>query len=372
MSADVRELQQMLALTAGDADVDRGAIFGKISDLFLGEQDTKPTDREKALMGDILQRLLKDVEMQMRKTLSEKLSLRADAPKDLVLALANDEIPVAQPILEHSPVLEDDELVEIIKQRTYEHQLAVAMRRGIGTKVTEALVETKNEDVVKTMLENPDTQISQTTIEYLVEQSERVDAYQNPLLRHPELGQDLAKKMYRWVGDALQKEIVEKYQIDAKELSEALQTTVEDVLRNSSEDENLDRVTQLVDQIEKSGRLTTQNLMKVIQEGEIPLFLVMFGRLSGLSSRQVRRIILGSEGDVFVLACRAVGVTRDEFTQLFKLCRAARPSKQDMQVSEMTYLLKYFDQLKPESAKAALYTWQNSVEAKSEKLRKGS
>ena len=37
-------------------------------------------------------------------------------------------------------------------------------------------------------------------MEYLVEQSKRVDTYQNPLLKRPDLEPDLAKRMYLWVS----------------------------------------------------------------------------------------------------------------------------------------------------------------------------
>ena len=54
------------------------------------------------------------------------------SPRDLVSALANDQIEVAHPILTQSTVLQDMELVEIIEHRTFGHQLAIAMRKMVS------------------------------------------------------------------------------------------------------------------------------------------------------------------------------------------------------------------------------------------------
>ena len=161
--------------------------------------------------------------MSVRRTLAERLAMLPSAPRDLIVELANDQIEVAHPILMGSNVLHDTDLIEIIHQRTLEHQLAIAMRKNINELVTDALVESGNEDVIKVMLENPSARISRATMEYLVEQSKRVDTYQNPLLKRPDLEPQLAKRMYLWVSAALRTHIVTKFNIDVSALDETIE-----------------------------------------------------------------------------------------------------------------------------------------------------
>ena len=53
------------------------------------------------------------------------------APEGLLEMLARDDISVAGPILQHSPLLEDTTLIEIVQLRTREHQLCIAMRTSL-------------------------------------------------------------------------------------------------------------------------------------------------------------------------------------------------------------------------------------------------
>ena len=100
----------------------RATLFENISDLFIST-DGRLSDRERALMRDILAKLIGEIELKVRRSLAESLTEADDAPADLVNLLANDEIAVARPILMQSSVLRDAELIEIIRQRTHEHRM---------------------------------------------------------------------------------------------------------------------------------------------------------------------------------------------------------------------------------------------------------
>lgn len=189
------ELDLLLQMARDKTSSGRQALMSAVSDLFFNEHSVL-SDRERALMSDILRQIIHDVEMSVRRELADRLVTSGKAPHDLVMALANDDIEVAHPILLASDILHDTDLVEIIQHRTMQHQLTISMRKNLSENVTDALVETGNHDVIETMLKNTDAKVSKTTMEYLVEQAKRVDTYQNPLLRRPDLDPDLAKRMY--------------------------------------------------------------------------------------------------------------------------------------------------------------------------------
>ena len=99
-------LDELYVLARDKSSEGRQTLFENMRDLFL-EGGTSVSDREKALMGEILRRLVHDVEVKLRKSLAEKLSKRDDTPHDLIVELANDEFEVAHPILIESNVLQD-------------------------------------------------------------------------------------------------------------------------------------------------------------------------------------------------------------------------------------------------------------------------
>ncbi len=182
---------ELFALARNKSVEGRRALFSTVCDIFLGESLTL-SDRERALMGEILRQLVRDVELTMRKAIAERLSRKPDAPHALIIELANDQIDVAHPILKDSDVLRDVDLIEVIRHRTMEHQLAVAMRKTLSAGVSAALVETGNQDVIATLLNNHGATITREVMDYLVNETKRVDAYQNPLVRRPDLPPDLA------------------------------------------------------------------------------------------------------------------------------------------------------------------------------------
>jgi len=87
-----------------------------IADLFYAGPSALSVS-ERTLIFDILRRVIRDAELAVRRKLSAQLAEFDDAPSDLVLALANDEIEVAYPILTRSRVLEDEQLIEVVRGR---------------------------------------------------------------------------------------------------------------------------------------------------------------------------------------------------------------------------------------------------------------
>ena len=89
-------------------------------------------------MNDILKKLINDVARPIRKALAGKLAHTRSAPAEVIEILANDEIDVSAAILQHSELLTDRALIDIISKRTREHRLAIAMRKHISNGVSDA------------------------------------------------------------------------------------------------------------------------------------------------------------------------------------------------------------------------------------------
>lgn len=320
----------------------RESLFVTVSDLFFN-QDRVLSDRERALMGEMLRRLIHEVEMTVRRNLSMRMSGRSDAPHDLVVDLANDDFEVAHPILLSCDVLQDADLIEVIRHRTMEHQLSVAARKTVSKAVTEALVETGNEDVIATLLQNNGAGVSREVMEYLVGESKRVDRYQNPLVQRGDLPPDLAQRMYWWVSAALRKHIVENFAIDTNELDEAL-----------------DEAESLVDRLVDLGELTPPLLVKSLGQGEVALFETDLARLSGLRRQLVRRILYEPGGEGLAILCRALGIERDMFSTIFDLSRKAKDVKGAVESKELESVLGFFDKTKQWDAAKVLKRWQRS------------
>ncbi|WP_119167320.1 DUF2336 domain-containing protein [Algihabitans albus] len=360
------ELDQLLGLARDKSAEGRRLLLDTVTDLF-SEEGRVLNDREHALMTDILSKLLQDVEMRVRRELSERLARRKDAPLEIVKLLANDEIEVARPVLVTSSILRDIDLVEIVQHRTQQHQLSIAMRREVSEFVSEALVESGNADVIKALLDNPSARISEATLEYLVEESRRVDSYQEPLVRRSDLSPQLARRMCLWVGAALRSYILDNYDIDPTELDDLLEDVAVvsvDVLPQppSLAEQQDDAASRLANRLAEAKRLTPDMLVQTLRQGEIPLFEAMFAQMTGLRRRLMGRLIYEPGGEGLVIACRALQIDKPAFTSIFLLSRKGRPGDQIVDPRELSRVISLFDRVKPEAAMQVLRRWQRNPE----------
>ena len=348
----------LLALARDRSIESRTQLVQIVGDLFF-DADRVLSDRERSHMTEILRRLINDVEKSVRRAVADRLAAEARAPHALVVALANDDIEVAYPILIESAVLQDIELIEIIHHRTQKHQLAIAIRESLSATVSDALVETDSADVVKSLLENASAAISQRTMEYLVEESRRIDAYRNPLVHRHDLDPALAKRMYWWVSAALRNHILETYEIDPTELEETIEGAVADLMTEQKVDDPPKRKSaELAERLKQANKITPKLLIQTLRQGEITLFEDLFAQLTGLGTVVVRRSIFEPGGEGLAIACKAVGIDKPEFASIFLLSRSARPGDKVVDPSELSSVISLFDRIRTDSAIKVLRRWR--------------
>ncbi len=328
-----------------------------IVDQFAGGGEEKFSERERALMLDILHKVVVDVEMSVRKTLSESLADAADAPPALIRLLANDEIEVAYPVLTRSPVLGDTDLIEIVQHRALEHQLAIAMRYSVSEDVGAALVTYGRPTVIETLLRNENARLSQATLAYLVEESRRVDSFREPLLRRNELGPDLAKRMFLWVSDTLRNFIVDHFALDEATVDELLKKTAADQLDTAAATER-SSADKLADALKDNGKITPDILVDAMAQGEINLFVSLFGRVTGLPRDLILRLLFDAKGDGLAVACKGMGLDRQAFCSLLDLSRKARPAATSRAATQGGSALALFDATPCNTAAGVLKKWQ--------------
>jgi uncharacterized protein (DUF2336 family) len=352
------DLHTLLSLARDKSVEGRTALVKALGDLFYDSHSELSND-ERNLMGDILERLIGDVESVVRKALAETLSGIPDAPPQIISALANDALEIAYPILIESSVLQDMELVEIIRHRTAEHQLAIAMRETVSETVSDALVDTDNNDVIRTLVENRGARISGETLVKIVDRSESQLDLQSPLLQRNELSPMLAKRMYWWVSAALRKSIVERFDIDSVELDKSIERAVKDLMGEPiAKAENADSTDHMIKSLISAGKVTPPLMIQTLRQGEIALFEEMLSGLSNLNAKLVRRFVFEPGGEALAILCKALEIMKPDFASIFLLSRSARPGDKVVDPSELTRVLDLYDRIKLETAQKVVEHWR--------------
>lgn len=352
------DVDELLALARDKSTAARNRLVEILGEMFDGGVSALPAG-ERELMTEILGRLIHEVEMSVRKALADRLAEDEDAPRSLIMMLANDDVPVAQPILTRSKALHDLDLIEIVRHRTFGHRLAVAMRSELSQEVCDALVERREQEVVTTVIENPGADISPPMLDRLVEESKEIAAYRAPLLRRHDLDPKLARRMYWWVSAALRKHIVDNFRIDPADLDVKIEHTIKQILNEPSGNAiSVEQAAQVAEKLSASGSITPQLLVQALRRGEAELFVAMFAEYSGLRPVLVRRFILEPGGEGLAIACKALDIEKPDFVSVFLLSRAARPGDKSVDPAELAGTVSLFDRINSETAQKVLSRWR--------------
>jgi uncharacterized protein (DUF2336 family) len=360
-TVDPKQMQELLALARVRAGEGRASLFESMSDLFVSDS-ARLSARERAMMHDILRKLIGDVEMSIRRELADRLSAADDAedvPEELVTLLANDEIAVARPILLNSQLLADRALVEIVRRRSQEHRLVIATRESLSSEVSDALIAEAEVDVIVTLIENDDAEISRLAMEYLVEQSRRVDRFQEPLLQRQDMPPELAYRMFWWVSAALRRYVLESFTVDVTDIDRHLETAAAAALENLGSGDS--KAVLLVARLDERGELTERLLVQCLREAQVPVFIAGLARRLVVGLDTARFITYDPGGEGLALACRMLEFSRANFATVYLLSRGAQEGEQANVITDprrLNNILRFFDDTTAEQATIALNYWR--------------
>lgn len=179
----------------------RGDLAAKIVRLAPG-LSANEQDRLRRLTYEALEILARDQIGKVRQILSDALKDVADAPPEVIRRLARDaEIAVSAPVLQFSPVLSDEDLLEIISANPAPGALsAISKRSEVKARVADAIAATDDVDAIATLLANPSAQIREETLDRLVDRAADIEQWHKPLVDRPQLSSKAAGKLARFVA----------------------------------------------------------------------------------------------------------------------------------------------------------------------------
>ncbi len=223
--------------------------------------------------------LLDDRCPSVRRALSEALASASDAPRHLVVALANDSSEVAAPLLLRSPLLSDAELVECVAAGDAVAQCAIARRHGLGAGPAEALAETGRREAALALVGNLDTRLARAVLRRVYERFGADAAIGEAMLARPDLPASLKAELAivtaRALCDAavargrLSRERAERAAIDARDAAVAW-IAASCCGREQGE---------LVRALRERGALTMALLLRSLLSGERALFAAALAEL---------------------------------------------------------------------------------------------
>ena len=317
-------------LLARDDDTQvRCHLAAKIGRLAPNLGDTQ-SDRLAGLTLRTLEILARDEIVKVRSVLAETLQDIADAPPHILRQLALDEeLAVYRPILRNSPMLDDEDLLDIIVKHPVRAAVAEISRRdGVSETVCEAIIESGGKDAVTALLANHSAQIREETLDRLIDQAPTIEAWHEPLAHRPHLNSRAAQKIANFVAESLLAVMRKRTDFDSRTL-EAVESEFRRRLQNDKQSPGPEEMAQYPDQsgesaqfsdqathpqkalvraqkLEKAGKLSEKTLQRSLQKGEKNFILAALAVKTSLSLALVGRIFDSKNPKgIFALLARA-------------------------------------------------------------------
>lgn len=254
--------------------------------------DPAEAGRVRDLALETLEILARDQLPRVRAVLAEALKHTDRVPKALILTLARDiEAIVAAPVLEYSPLLNDQDLLEIIASGRASAALgAIARRQGVTPPVADALVATLDVPAVAALLANKSAQIREETLDAIIEHAETVESWHEPLVLRAELSLRAMRRISQFVAASLVDLLAERHKLE-RTLAEELRRNVRQRLEREVPGEDWEQAAVRVAEMKAKGALDDEAIANAIENRERCFVLLALAALADLPLPVVRRII---------------------------------------------------------------------------------
>ncbi|WEX87308.1 DUF2336 domain-containing protein [Sinorhizobium garamanticum] len=273
------------------------------------EAETNGIDRRAAEMAMTF--LLDDPSPKVRRSLVEALADCSTVPRAIIVALAEDQPEIAYVAISRSPVLTDEDLVDLAARGTAETRALIAARNIVSRSVAAAIAEIGGEEEVLILLENEGAMLTRWSLKRIANRLGHVAAVRDRLLGRADLPSEARHALVEKVGTALtlcglvQAAMGEgRVQRVARE---ACDTAALVIIEAASQME----LPELAAHLREAGRLTPAFLLHALCSGRTEFFSAAIVDLSGVAEKRVRAILSGGRVHPIRALFESAGLGRD-------------------------------------------------------------
>src|SRR3954451_24483907 len=263
------------------------------------------SEDDRAAAEGALLMLLDDASPLVRQAMAEVFARSADAPAAIVQALSLDQASVALPVLEHSPLLIDADLVDIIATGNSDMQCAIARRMHLPAAVCAAIAEVGTPAAALELIENPYAELAAFSWDRIVERHGHLAAIRESMLLLEDLPAATRLALAAKLSDTLAQFVVARNWLGAERAMRVVgeareRCTVNVAARSRGED-----MRALVRHLRESGQLNPGLILRALLCGNLELFDCALVELSGLPAARVTALVYDRGASLDALLSRA-------------------------------------------------------------------
>jgi len=311
-------LAKLADLARDSSAAGRNSLVSTLTDLFVSAGDDRD-EQISLLFGDIVLKVLGQLEEETRIILSKRMCREKDAPHELMVKLAQDTFSVAEPVLQHSPALTSEDLVAIASSASMAHLGAIASRKSVDRAVTTVLVDRGDASVLSRVAGNQGAEFAAASFLKLVEKARSDVSIQAALINRPDLPEEAAKALVPFLAEELK----------ARVSALGADNTLVQLLAERAASEVAARTQKLDAAREQSNALikdVVNNKTKI--DDAVTLFAradrtaelgMLLARVSELPPAAVSQLLFSASDKPLIILCKANGVSPEAYKDILMM-----------------------------------------------------
>ncbi|MGH6899188.1 MAG: DUF2336 domain-containing protein [Geminicoccaceae bacterium] len=280
------------ALQTDPSPASRAALaakFGRQYDQLIG-------GRARPLAEAVLQLLVRDGEPKVRQALAEAVAASSSLPGAVAARLAGDDLDVARPILELSPVLNDDDLAKIVRTHAVPHAQAVAGRAHLSGRLSDLLADTNQPEVLAALVGNRGAELSSATLRRIDADHQGDRRIQDRLIRRPDLPSALVDRFLKAIGERLAWQVLVKRRMSKAEARQLIAAVRDRATASLDPGEHGEpSVEPQLGHRFRSGELGPEDILGFLRDGETGRIEAGLALLAGVDPARARELLHGAD-----------------------------------------------------------------------------
>lgn len=341
-----KDVEHLLAMAADRSRSARAELSAASVDLFLPAEH-RLTDQQRAIIRDVLLKMVAAIELEIRQYLVEDL-LRP-AP-ELAAKVGADTSAVAYPMLESAGLLRDPELLRCVIRRTEEHRLALAAADG-------ALDAASGANLLEALARSADPELARRAVAYVVVEARRRDRFREPLLLDDDLPAELAVRLHWQVAAALRRHLLGRHVVEPSNLDRAVETAVRRALAEHGEGKGGGaRAARVASRLHELGELSDEFLVRSLAQGHLALFAGGLAARGAVGVDVIWQAIADRGRHSLLVLLRAIELATAAAATIVELLEAGQPLARTPAAQQA--LIAAFDALELADAQRLLQGWR--------------
>ena len=338
--------------------------FRRVTDLFLTSADGFNGEQIE-LFGDVLERLIKTIELRAIADVSAKIALAEvssqlasikQAPRSVIRRLAgNDEISVAAPVLTESARLSAEDLVELAQSKGEAHLLAMSGRWWLAEIVTDALLARHYPSVSRKIVANPGAKFSSGGFAAVLAQAEHDPELAVETGIRVDLPPDLRQQLLRDATEAVRTRLLSRAPPHLfEEIRGAIAAAADGANREMSRTRDFASAKRYVTLLAKNGQLNEAALASFAKQRKYEETVVALAELSRCGIEVIRPLMQSLRDEGLLIPCRVAGLRWDTVAAVLE----SRFTSGQMGAHELAQAKAQYVRMPLDNAQRMLRFWQ--------------